>query len=53
VLVASVTLGEGTTPYTVVGELFGWLLLALTCAAGVTGMAGSFRWTSEPSVAPR
>jgi predicted amidohydrolase len=53
VLVASVTLGEGSTPYAVIGDLLGWLLLALTCAVGVVAIAGNFRWTREPSVAPR
>jgi apolipoprotein N-acyltransferase len=53
VLVASVTLGEGSTPYTAIGDLFGWLLLALACAAGVVAMAGSYRWSREPSVASR
>jgi apolipoprotein N-acyltransferase len=53
VLLASVTLGSGRTPYTAIGDALGWLLLALSCAAGVTALAGGRGWTREPGVAPR
>jgi apolipoprotein N-acyltransferase len=52
-LVASVNLGEGRTPYTAIGDLLGWLFLALSCLAGLIGLAGGYRWAHEPGVAPR
>jgi apolipoprotein N-acyltransferase len=52
-LVASVDLGEGSTPYAATGDLLGWLFLALSCAAGAVGLAAGYRWSHEPSVAPR
>src|SRR5215207_1747297 len=53
VLVASVSLGEGSTPYTEIGDVLGWIFLALSCAAGAVALAGGYRWSHEPSVAPR
>jgi apolipoprotein N-acyltransferase len=53
VIVASVNLGEGSTPYAAIGDLLGWLFLALSCVAWVIGLAAGYRWTREPDVAPR
>jgi apolipoprotein N-acyltransferase len=53
VLVASVPLGMGSTPYTAIGDALGWLFLALSSAAGAVGLIGGYRWSHEPSVAPR
>ena len=53
VLVTSVPLGGGNTPYASIGDLLGWLFLALSCSAAVVGMAGGYRWTHEPGVASR
>jgi apolipoprotein N-acyltransferase len=52
-LLASVNLGEGRTPYTAIGDLLGWLFLALSCLAGLIGLAAGYRWAHEPGVAPR
>jgi apolipoprotein N-acyltransferase len=53
VLVASLNLGEGSTPYTALGDLLGWLFLGLSIAAGAVGLAAGYRWAHEPSVASR
>jgi apolipoprotein N-acyltransferase len=53
ILVASVDLGEGSTPYAAIGDLLGWLFLALSCGAGAVGLAAGYRWSHEPSMAPR
>jgi apolipoprotein N-acyltransferase len=53
VLVAPVNLGQENTPYAAIGDLLGWLLLALSGAAGVVGLAAGYRWSHGPSVAPR
>jgi apolipoprotein N-acyltransferase len=53
VLVASVPLNSGSTPFTAIGDALGWLFLALSCAAGAVGLTGGYRWSHEPRVAPR
>jgi apolipoprotein N-acyltransferase len=53
VLVASVPLSAGTTPYTAIGDALGWLFIALSCAAAAIGLGGGYRWSHEPRVAPR
>jgi apolipoprotein N-acyltransferase len=53
VVVASVSLGKANTPYEAIGDLVGWLFLALSCATAVFALAAGYRWSHEPSVAPR
>jgi apolipoprotein N-acyltransferase len=52
VLVAQVSLAAGHTPYTGIGDAFGWLFLALSCAAGALGIVGGRR-LARPIPAPR
>jgi apolipoprotein N-acyltransferase len=43
VVVAPVSLAAGHTPYTGIGDAFGWLFLLLSCAAGIAGVIGGRR----------
>jgi apolipoprotein N-acyltransferase len=43
VLVAQVSLAAGHTPYTSIGDAFGWGFLALSCAAGAASFLGGRR----------
>ncbi len=52
-LVASVDVAGGRTPYTAIGDAFGWLFLALSCAAGAVAMAAGYRWAHDPGLAAR
>jgi apolipoprotein N-acyltransferase len=53
VLIASVPLNAGRTPYTAIGDVLGWLFLALSCAASAVALTGGYRFSREPGVAPR
>jgi hypothetical protein len=53
VVIGRVGLSAGHTPYAAVGDVLGWLFLAVSCAAGVAALLGGRRLGRRPIPAPR
>jgi apolipoprotein N-acyltransferase len=52
-VIGRVNLSAGHTPYAAIGDVLGWLFLALSGVAGAIALAGGYRWAHDPGLASR
>ena len=52
-VIGPVSLSARHTPYAAIGDVLGWLVLALSCLAGASALVGGYRWAHDPRLASR